>query len=245
MLWSHNDSGNPPHLFATDTTGAALGRWEVAGVPNRDWEDMALGPCPHGECIYIGDVGDNAERRRSVTLHRFPEPDPGRRDTVVTGVESVVVTYPDRARDVEALYVDGGGDTWLISKGRTDGIIRYRVLAAAWSAGAVTAELVDTLPIPAGLAGRRLVTAAALAPDGQRLVVRTYRDLYLFDVQEDGRVVPGRGINQCAIVGLEPQGEAVDWWDAHTFILTSERTRAGGGSIHLVRCRWGVAGSDQ
>lgn len=243
VLWTHNDSGNPPRLFATDTTGAALGRWALDRVSNRDWEEIALGPCPAGTCLYIGDVGDNGERRESVVLHRFPEPDPAGGAAAIAGVESLVVTYPDRARDVEAMYVDARGDTWLVSKGRTDGFLHYRVPATSWSADTAIAELIDTLPLPPGRPTHRLVTGAALAPDGERLVVRTYRDLYLFRLTADGRAVPAAGPNQCGIAGLAPQGEAVDWWDEETLVLTSERARGGGGSIHLVRCPWGAAGS--
>src|SRR2546425_2345850 len=46
VLWSHNDSGDGPYLYATDLTGADRGRVLVSGAENEDWEDMALGPCP-------------------------------------------------------------------------------------------------------------------------------------------------------------------------------------------------------
>src|SRR5881409_2635287 len=71
VLWSHNDSGDGPYLYATDTTGADRGRVLVSGAENEDWEAMALGPCPMrpGTCVYLADTGDNLERRTVVTVY--------------------------------------------------------------------------------------------------------------------------------------------------------------------------------
>ena len=48
ILWTFNDSDNPPYLFATDTLGGDRGTFEVAGARNIDWEAMALAPCGSG-----------------------------------------------------------------------------------------------------------------------------------------------------------------------------------------------------
>lgn len=235
VLWTHNDAGNPALLFATDTAGRALGRWPVEGAGSTDWEDIALGPCPPGTCLTIGDVGDNAERRAHVVLYRIPEPDPSGADGSVTA-EALVVRYPDRPRDVEALWVDMAGDTWLVSKGRSDGVFLYRVPATAWGADSVMAVLAGALPIAADIVAGRAVTGAALAPEGGRVVIRTYRELYLFARALDGSLSPAPGSNRCDITGLGTQGEAVDWVDSGTLVLTSERRGGTGGEVHLLRC---------
>lgn len=232
VLWTHNDAGHPAVLFATDTLGAALGRWTVTGARSVDWEDIALGPCAAGECLYIGDVGDNDESRPAVMLYRVPEPDPARGGGATLPVDTLRIRYPDRPRDVEAIFVDGEGGTWLVSKGRSTGIILYHVPAAAWETGGAIARLVDTLPIQHHLPSGRLVSGAALARDGRRVVIRTYRDLFLFTLGE-GRLEPAPAPNRCEILGLEPQGEAVDWWDDSTLVLTSE---SRGAPVHLLRC---------
>lgn len=241
LLWTHNDAGHGPELYATDSTGRALGRWTVTGAASVDWEDIALGPCPAGTCLVIGDVGDNREGRTSVTLYRFPEPDPTVPGGGTAPVEALVIRYPDRPRDVEALMADPGGGIWLLSKGRSDGIFLYHVPAGAWTAGQVTALAVGALPIPHDLAFGHAVTGAALTPDGRRAVVRTYRDLYFFSRTADGTLTPLPGPNRCDIGGLEAQGEAVDWWDDSTLVLTSEGGAGMRGRVTLVRCA-GVRG---
>src|SRR5256885_1703945 len=78
-------------------------------------------------------------------------------------------------------------------------------------------------------------TRAAIRPDGRLVAIRTYAEIYTFVPGEGGRLMPsGRPV--CNITGLEVQGEAIDFLDDSTFVLTSEADRRGRGSIHTVRC---------
>src|SRR5215831_3895936 len=45
VVFTINDSGNDPLLFAFDTTGADRGVWRVQGATNVDWEAASIGPC--------------------------------------------------------------------------------------------------------------------------------------------------------------------------------------------------------
>ena len=45
VLFTINDSGNDPLLFALDTSGADRGVWRVHGATNVDWEAASVGPC--------------------------------------------------------------------------------------------------------------------------------------------------------------------------------------------------------
>lgn len=46
VLWTHNDSGDGPFIYAISPTGANLGVWRVTGAENEDWEDIAATPIP-------------------------------------------------------------------------------------------------------------------------------------------------------------------------------------------------------
>lgn len=239
LLWTINDSGGDPVLFLTDTTGASLGAFTVSAATNVDWETLGRGPCGEGECLFIGDTGDNSERRRSITLYRVPEPVPlsPPRDAVVEGTQAVRVEYPDRPHDVEALYVEPDGDVVLVTKGRRSGILTFRVPARSWTTGgAVRAERLDSLPIEPSLPIGRAVTDAAISSDGRTVVVRTYRELWFFSRAVDGHLTldPARPV--CDVTGLQRQGEAVDWWEGDRLVLTSERGSARAGTIVLVQC---------
>jgi len=248
VLWTHNDSGDGPYLYATDLSGGDLGAVLVPGAEAVDWEDIALAACPDqpGDCLYIADTGDNLERRSSVSLYVVPEPDPptGPADTLGTTAAPLVIhlVYPDGRHDVEAVYV-GVRDTavYLVSKGRHGPIRLYRVPRQVWkSAGSskadrIMAELVQDLPIdPAPVLGR-WVTAAAERSDGRVVAIRTYTEIYFFTPGEGGRLKPASS-SPCPLFGLEPQGEGVDFLDDSTLVLTSESASAGPAPIHTIRC---------
>jgi hypothetical protein len=241
LLWTFNDSGNPPWLFATDTTGIDRGVFEVTGASNTDWEAMALAPCAPATCIYLADTGDNLERRPSVRLYRLPEPMPapvaGPEPQATDRVQALDVRFPDGPRDVEAMFVDPGGDAYLISKGFLSPVRLYRVPAEAWPRGRVVAEALGPLPIDSGAGLSRLVTDAALAPDGRDVAIRTYGDIYFFRLSDGPRrLEPGPGGRACSVRGLESQGEGVAWLDDSTLVLTSERGQGSEGTVSVARC---------
>ena len=41
IFWVHNDSGNPPLLFAIRADGRIVRQFRLA-IPNIDWEDIAI-----------------------------------------------------------------------------------------------------------------------------------------------------------------------------------------------------------
>ena len=236
VLWTIEDSGTGPDIFAVDTLGRHLWSWEVAGIANADWEAIGLGPCRRGSCLYIGDTGDNTGKRTHVTLYRVREPNPAVRTRYLRGAESVSIRFPDGRPDVEAMVVTPKQDVLLIAKARVGSPQLYRVPASAWRATQpVTAELLGILPLPdGGVVGR--VTDAALSPDGSRVVVRTYVDLYFFELAANGGLTPARPPIVCGIFGLELQGEGVDWLDKRRLALSGERQMGVAGGIAIVEC---------
>jgi hypothetical protein len=144
VLYSINDSGNEPLLFALDTTGHDRGVWRVAGARDIDWESASMGPCandPAPRCLYIGDTGDNTSTHPSRVIYRVSEPAP--KDSAFTGSltpDSVAYVYPDGRHDVEAMYVAPNGDMYLITKralrtrlGSLRAALLFRIPVTAWT----------------------------------------------------------------------------------------------------------------
>lgn len=241
-LYTINDSGNPPDIFLTDSSGRPIGRWRVPLVANRDWEALSVGPCPTGSCLYLGDIGDNAERRPSVVIYRLREPSGlmaefrGAAEDAPLDLDSVVVAYPDGPHDTEAMWIDPAGSINLVSKGRSGAVRLYRLDARAWNrVGIVTATLIQSLPIVPEQSLGRWVTDAAINPRGDQVAIRTYTEIYFFPILPAGRL--GAPLRSCNLAGLEPQGEAVDWLDDERLVLTSESPPGpNGGFIHIIRC---------
>ena len=241
VLWTHNDGGNAPYLFATDTLARMLGTWAVAAGNNRDWEDMAMGPCADGgHCLYLADVGDNNRKRPTVSIYRVREPEPGviPKDSIgqTRATETLTFQYPDGPTDVEAMYLDPDGRVYLISKGGSGPVTHYRLPADAWGTNQpVTAEKLGLFPVDPGTTRLAGVTGADLSADGHRLVVRTYRELFFYAVDEAGAVGDGP-VTTCPVLGLESQGEGVAWLDEERVVLTSERGVFGRGTVAIVHC---------
>lgn len=241
LIWTIDDSGNPPDLLAIDSTGTLRGNFSLAGTTNVDWEEVTVGPCGSEECVYIADTGDNSESRGEVVIYRVREPTviADARVPVATlrGTESMRVIYPDRPHDVEAMAVTNDGEILLVTKGRSGGVLLFSIPAEAWGAGTVvTAVRRDSLPIVAAAGMGREVTGMALSPDGGRAVVRTYRDLYPFTLRPDGTFAPRGKPTACDILGREPQGEGVVFLDGRRLLLTSERGLFKAGTVLTLEC---------
>ena len=243
ILWTHNDSGDGPYLYATDLRGTDRGAIRVSGAGSKDWEDIAAGPCPTrpGTCLYIGDTGDNTERRSSVTIYAVPEPDPpiDASDTqrVTAAAAALRLRYPDGAHDVEALYVSPRDTAvYLVSKGWGGSVRLYRAGRTAWrTPGVATAELVQALPISPSRKQGRVVTGAAMRGDGTLVAIRTYVDVHFFVPDRTGRLAAANR-PVCSVRGLGRGGEGIAFLDDSILVLTSEADRIGPGAIHTVRC---------
>lgn len=253
LFWLHNDSGNEPLLFAVDTTGAVRATIRVAGGSDRDLEDIALGRCGDAWCLYLGDIGDNRGAYPSIRVHQLPLPDLPREpsgaapargpyDGVVAPLASWTLAYPGGPRDAEGLIVDDArGDLLIVTKGRRGPIELYAAplaeLAAARGATVVLGR-VGRLAIPVGQNTAQLVTAADLSPDGTRLAIRSYANLFLVRwsgaAAQDTTEAPTVA---SLLTAFEPQGEGLSWGgDGETLYLASEGRSGRPPQLSRIRC---------
>jgi hypothetical protein len=256
IIFTINDSGHEPVLFAIDTTGADRGAWRITGARNVDWEAAAFGPCGPdatadtgatnvAHCLYIGETGDNEGSHERGAIYRVAEPTAQTTGFVGTlAAERVTYRYADGPRDVEAMYVAPDGTVNLITKrprrdavGRLRPALIYAIPPLAWGApDAVVAQRTDSLVIVPGSAPFRQVTDAALSPDSRFLAVRTYLQVYIFATDPaTGAVRRAVPPTLCNIAGLdERQGEGIGWLGAaRELVLTSEGRNE---LAHIVLC---------
>jgi hypothetical protein len=122
MLWLHNDGGNK-RVFAVASDGTLAARVRLpAGID--DTEDIAIGSGPEigVDFIYLGDIGDNDEKRREIRVIRFAEPDlsqaaDSEKEREAEQVTQLRLRYPDGPHDAEALMVDSAtGDLYIATK---------------------------------------------------------------------------------------------------------------------------------
>lgn len=196
LLWTHNDSGGEPVLYAVSPdTGDLRGKVRIKGVANTDWEDIASFERDGQAWLVVGDVGDNFAQRPFILLHFIEEPAASAlapaRETEIAPAYTLRVVYEDLARDCESLAVDArDGAVYLLSK--REAVPRLYRLPLAPSRETVVARRIGTVPHlpqpdffqrlfkkPTG-AYRASPTAMDFAPDGSAALVLTYGDLLLF-----------------------------------------------------------------
>lgn len=233
MFWTHNDAGNEPVLFAVNEIGALVQRVRVAGAELVDWEDIEAAPCDGESCLYIGDIGDNDAERDRITVYRVVEPADGTSESAPA--EPLHARYPDGPRDAEALFVDGSGTLYVVTKGRRGAISLYRwPMPAAPGQTAALERVRDLFPEPEHNDDR--VTAASATPNGRWVGIRTYRTLYIYLTEQllaQGDTAP----LTVDLTGLgQTQGEAVVLADDGTAWLSSEAEDDGRARWARLRC---------
>ena len=67
-LWTHNDSGGEPILYALDTSTFDVDqRVTLSNANNVDWEDV----CFDGSTVFVGDFGNNMGARDDLKIYTF------------------------------------------------------------------------------------------------------------------------------------------------------------------------------
>lgn len=216
-----NDGGDSIQVFEL---GPDCRVRQVLEDPTDPYDVEDLARTPDGR-LWLSDTGDNREERETVALEVLA---PSGRLSLYR------MSYPDGPHDAEALLVDHSGRPYVITKSPLGSSGVYTPQDALATGRTTALRKVTTLRFfPTGTPGGPvravsplLVTGAALAPDGRRLAVRTYTDVYLWDVP-DGDIAAALGDGKPKRLALprEEQGEAVAFSsDGRSLLTVSEGT---------------------
>jgi hypothetical protein len=234
LIWTHNDRGNRPFLYAVDRDGRVRARIALNNSNRDDWEDIARGPCELGAtCLYIAGTGDNEERRDVVSFYRLAEPE-GEGDRTLEA-ERYPMALPDGPRDIEAMYVLPGEQIFFVTKGRNHPVTVYRYPSPLRSDSTVTLVEVQSLTAgPVSYAG--MVTGASATLDGGTVAIRTYTHLEFFDVADGGQLVAS-SVGPVPLRTLrEAQGEGVGFGSNGAIVLSSEGVGGSGPTFTFLSC---------
>ena len=210
-LWTHNDSGGKPILYALDTTTfEVVQKLTLKNVKNKDWEDV----CTDGEMVYVGDFGNNKGSRKNLRIFTFPLSDiPMEGDTTLV-VDSITFRFGDQTDfsyvkhehdfDCEAMFATEDY-LYLLSKGWATGTTRLYRLAK--TSGNHVAEVVN------GFDSQGLITGADYDKENRILVVVGYvKTLWkpfmyiIYDFDEAGVKLSNRRIEMPQLTGAQTEG---------------------------------------
>ncbi len=233
LYYVHNDDGNT--VYAINTDGRVVAVMALTGAAADNFEDLAVGPCPDGTCLFAGNIGDNNAGYSARQIHRFAEPEldaAGAEQSVAIDVETIVFDYADGPHNAEALLVHPtSGDLYIVTKAATAGV--YKIAAAdATTSGTRTFEKVGTIDLA-------LVTGGDLHPCGTRAILRNLGGIYELRLPAGAPSFDGIWSEDPTTLPRptgEGQGEAVGYdRDGLGYVLTYE----GDAPVELnqVRCQ--------
>jgi len=218
VYYTHNDSGDSARVFAFDKTGKTLATINLDGTNARDCEDMASATIGGRSTFYLGDIGDNGEKRASILIYRFEEP------KTLSGEmhakpEIVELTYPDGPHNAETLLVHPTTGAIMIVTKTSKGASGIYALEGAATAGKHVLKKVGTVEVSSLIKEGKLFTGGAWSPNARHIVLRTYLQAYEFEVPSDGQWWKGQPTS--ISTPLELQGEAITYSTDEDRLLTS------------------------
>ena len=243
VFYAHNDSGSNSTLVVMSDAAAALGQIVLSNVTAVDWEDVAVGPCDAGSCIFVGEIGDNALAYASRAVYRFAEPTLSAstpNGTLMVTADALTFVYPDGRHNAETLLVEPtSGDIFVITKVSNVASTVYRMPKPFTPGTQVTMEKVGDLSLP-GSAG--LVTGGDVHPCGTRMLIRTYPMIYEFKLPA-GQPFSAIFASTAAPVptptqSQESKGEGVTYAsDGLGYFTASELDGQSSRSLFRIRCQ--------
>ncbi|TYK49679.1 hypothetical protein [Actinomadura decatromicini] len=211
IVYTHNDSGGVPRIYALGMDGRVRAVFTVAGAGARDWEGMALGKDSAGRpAIFVADIGDNLGGAWPyVTVYRVPEPSRMRSQTL--RATAFRVKYADGPRNAETVMVNPRTNRLYIASKLFGGKL-YEAPARLGTGGFNTMRKIGDAP--------PIATDGAFSPDGRTCVVRTYFGARFYEVGPDGR--PGKTLKTIDLP-MQKQGESVTYTpDGRSILVGSE-----------------------
>ena len=212
IFWVHNDSGNPPALFAVRRDGSLVRSYRVE-APNVDWEDIAADDSGH---LYLGDIGNNDARLPIRAIYRIDEPDPTRppddKPLKLTG-SSYYRFPPDGRFDAEGLFV-ANGRAFVVGKRLDGGEAEVFAVGLDPPGLLLRPTLIERSARLPGCS--EPATGADLSGDGRRLAVVTTRAARVYEPDSSG------GWSLLATVRFDAPGVEAICWDGLDLILASE-----------------------
>jgi len=237
ILWTMNDGGSAPILYAIGLDGSDQGSVRLIDAKNVDWEDIASYELDGKSWLIVADIGDNENARDFVTLYIVEEPLPTRKET--TAAKTISFVYPDGPRDAEAIAVDKEQEQILILSKRTVPAVLYAVpLNASPDNSIVATRLgeVSSIPQPgsndvvtdvANFVWHWQPTSMDISADGNSAVILTYVALYQFDkATGEAWIDAMQSAPERAELGDVELAEAITFsHDGNSIFITSEKQK--------------------
>ena len=206
-FWVHNDSGDGPYIYLIDSVASLKMKVKVKGFNPVDIEDIARFKLNGFSYLLLADIGNNLRKRDTLSLYIIEEPNVEKMkekgNISVNLFHEIKITYADKRRDAEAVFVDPlNQQIYIVSKRDFKSTVFCLPIDLKNSNVQVLKPMI-TLPFT-------FATAADISPDGKYIVVKNLTKVYLWERENKKTVIEAfNTIPKEIPYIIEPQGEAV------------------------------------
>lgn len=233
-VWVIEDGGNKDEIYQINFKGDILKSLKVKNGDNQDWEDLTTDNAGN---LYIGDIGNNANKRKDLVIYKLPNPtiEPG--DKI--DAEKIKLHYPDQ-KDFppkkEGLFYDSeaifhhDGKIFIVTKNRSKAFTgEAHIYSVPDTKGTYEATLVGSFT-PCKDWKICQITSIDISPKGDRIVALSYGKLFIFtDFTWDNFTT---GNMQEIDLGARSQLESVCFLNDDTLLISDEKAHSKGGNLY-------------
>ncbi len=237
-FWVHNDSDNGPFIMLMTDKGLIKSIKRINNAANYDWEDIATGS---GGSIFIGDIGNNANTRRTLQVYKINNP--AQATEMKLEAEKIEFSYPDQIDfppsdkrliyDAEAM-IYFNDSLFIFNKNRTipfDGIVRvYKIPAKP---GKYIAQLADSVYLGGKSSMNNWITGADISREGKSVALLSSDKVWVFENFKGSTFF--KGSLKVLLLNHFSQKEAICFDDQGTLFIADELfERLLGGALYRV-----------
>ncbi|NER14637.1 hypothetical protein GWK08_14370 [Leptobacterium flavescens] len=238
LLWVIEDSGNKDHIYALDKKGKIVRNINIKKAKNSDWEDLSR---DNKGNFYIGDIGNNYNMRKDLTIYKIPDPDKTP-DAEELEAEKITFEYPEQTRfppkkseriyDAEAFFYYRE-HLYIFTKNRstpfTGKTYLYRIPAKK---GHHKAELIAS-HFMCGEYLNCAITAAAISPDMKKVVLLSHDKVWVFSDFTTDNFFEGK--KREIALNHYSQKEGICFKDNDTLLISDEDNVVVGRNLYMLK----------
>lgn len=231
-LWMLNDGGNKSELFKVNLDGRIESVLKI-NAKNRDWEDLTTDSLGN---IYIGDFGNNRNKRKNLAILKVSKDSLNRLDKI--DVERISFHYEDQQKfppkkkqlnfDCEAFF-HFNDSLYLFTKSRIKNEFgKTKVYKIPAKRGQHEAKLIGSFTTCEELPC--WITSADISSDGKTMVLLTLNSVWTFTNFEGDDFFGGTAKSND--LGFVSQKESICFKDSNTVYIADELANGSGGNLY-------------
>ena len=232
LIWMINDSGNTPKLYGLDTKGNIIKAIKI-NAKNNDWEDLTTDSLGN---IYIGDFGNNFNKRKNLAVLKVKNED--LIDSKNVEIQHISFYYPNQKKfppkkkkmhfDCEAFF-HFNDSLYLFTKSREKhNFGKTNLYKIPATQGNHEARFISSFKTCNELPCR--ITSVDISHNGKQVALLTLDAVWLFSNYTKDNFFNGK-VTQFPFE-YESQKEGVCFKNDSTLYITDERSHGKGGNLY-------------